>query len=35
MFDLLNGSWRGFRDVTLLAMCAYGLILLLGAIGGH
>jgi hypothetical protein len=35
MFDLLNGFWRGFRDVLLLALCAYALIPLLGALGGH
>jgi hypothetical protein len=32
---LLLGVFRGFRDVLLLALCLYGLILLLGAIGVH
>jgi hypothetical protein len=35
VFDLLNGFMRGFHDVLLLALCAYALILLLGAISGH
>jgi hypothetical protein len=35
MSGLLTGFLRGFRDVILLALCLCGLILLLGAVGGH
>jgi hypothetical protein len=35
MTALLAGFMRGFGVILLLALCAYGLILLLGALGGH